>query len=210
MKPPRTREADGLYHARARYRFLSLPGAVARELESKAIQAVPSRRRRALGFRLNRPNDFETFIAPEDGFNGGVWRRARRSNEQAHSGRYSLKVTGRGVGKPVSIAPIRGGPAVVGESAHRYRLTAWVMTDLSEGAAYLRVDDVRWSWDDLRATRKSSELSGRNGWTRLVIEFQPTPHDPFLVIRLCVNGRGVAWFDDVMLHTISRFSFPHT
>jgi hypothetical protein len=128
---------------------------------------------------------------------------ATRSDEQAHSGRYSLKIVGRGAGEVVSAAPIGGGAGVIGESNHRYRLTAWVMTDLREGAAYVRVDDARWSWDDVRATRTSGEVGGRSAWTPLVIEFQPGPHDPFLVVRLCVDGLGAAWFDDVMLEVIS-------
>ena len=205
MKPPRAKEADGLYHVQARYRFLSLPGKVARDLESVAVQAPVAEAEKVLGFLLNRPSDFEQFVSPEGGFNGGVWQKhATRSDEQAHSGRYSLKIVGRGAGEVVSAAPIGGGPGVIGESNHRYRLTAWVMTDLREGAAYVRVDDARWSWDDVRATRKSGEVGGRSVWTPLVIEFQPGPHDPFLVVRLCVDGLGAAWFDDVLLEDVGK------
>lgn len=202
MKPPRTKEADGLYHARARYRFLSLPGPVARELEAAAVPDTTDRKPKGLGFLLNRTNDFEQLIPPDQVYNGGLWLHATRSDEQAHSGAYSLKVVGQGAGQETSAAPIACGPAVVGESKKRYRLSAWVKTDLADGAAYLRVDDVRWNWNDIQATRKSPELAGRRDWAPLAIEFQPGLHDPFLVVRLCVDGQGAAWFDDVLLENV--------
>ena len=199
MKPPEAKEAEGLYHARARYRFLSLPGKVAREIEAAAVPSVTEDKWKPLGFLLNRPSDFEQFIPFDRVYNGGVWQHVTRSDEQAHAGKYSLKVGGRGTGKVAAFAPIGGGPGVIGESKKRYRLTAWVKTDLSEGTAYLRVDDARWNWDDIQASRKTKELSGQTDWTRLAVEFQPGPDDPFLVVRICVDGHGAAWFDDVML-----------
>jgi hypothetical protein len=202
MKPPRTREADGLYHAQARYRFLSLPEPVARELEAAALPAT-ARKEQDIGFLLNQTSDFEQVIASDEVFNGGLWSTQARSDEQAHSGRYSLKVAGAGMGKEISVAAIVAGPAVVGESQKRYRLSAWVKSDLSEGVAYLRIDDVRWNWNDVRATRTSAPLRGRGAWTQLDVAFQPGPHDPFLVVRLCVDGCGVAWFDDVLLEVIA-------
>ena len=202
MKPPHARNCDGLYHARARYRFLSLPAAAARELENTAQPPVPDRRRNVVGFLLNQLNDFEQFV-PRDGvYNGGVWQHATLSDEQAHSGRHSLKITGAVPGKLVKAAPIAMGPGVVGESGKRYRLTAWMKTDLTEGAAFVRVDDVRWNWDDIKATRQSAGLSGRTDWTMVSFEFQPGPNDPFLVLRLCVDGAGAAWFDDVTLEKV--------
>jgi hypothetical protein len=31
---------------------------------------------------------------------------------------------------------------------------------------------------------------------------KPGPNDPFLVVRICVDGQGLAWFDDVMLEEV--------
>jgi hypothetical protein len=201
-KPDPVKDAEGLYRVVAQYRFLSLPGKVAREIEAAAVPYGSKETGRILGFLLNQPNDFEQGI-PHDGvYNGGIWQHIIRTDGQAHSGKYSLRVDGRGPGKVTTFAPIGGGPGVIGESKKRYRLTAWVKTELSEGTAYVRVDDARWSWDDVQASRRTKELSGQNDWTRVAVEFQPGPHDPFLVVRLCVAGKGSAWFDDVMLEEI--------
>jgi hypothetical protein len=59
-----------------------------------------------------------------------------------------------------------------------------------------------WSWDDVRATRRSTGITGTTGWTQLMIEFQPAPDNPFLLVKLCVDGTGDAWFDDVALLVI--------
>ena len=202
LKPPTAKKDDGRCHVWARYRFLSLPGALARELEAVAVPSQPARESKGLGFLLNRTNDFEQFVPPEGVYNGGLWQHVTRVDKQAHSGRYSLKVSGQGTRKEASLAPIGGGPAVVGESKRHYRLTAWVKTDLLKGTAYLRVDDVHWDWQDFKATRQSKELSGRTEWSLLTLDFQPSPNDPFLVVRLCVEGQGDAWFDDVMLEAL--------
>ncbi len=202
MKPPQHREADGLYHQRARYRFLSVPGPVAGEIEAAAVPAVTEGTRKVLGFLLNRPSDFEQFIPHDRVYNGGIWQHISRNDEEAHSGKYSLKVTGRGRGTAACFAPIGGGTGVIGESTKRYRLTAWIKTNLSEGTAYVRVDDAGWSWNDVRATRITKELGGRSDWTHVAVEFQPGPNDPFLVVRICVDGRGAAWFDDLCLKEI--------
>ena len=37
MRPPKAKEADWLYHLRARYRLLSVPAPVAHELEAAAV-----------------------------------------------------------------------------------------------------------------------------------------------------------------------------
>ena len=121
---------------------------------------------------------------------------------RGRSGAVSLKLSGQGPGKPRSLMPIGGGPAVFGESARRYRLSAWVKTELQAGEAYLQVDDCFWNWGDVRATRRSRGLPGAADWTELSIEFEPGPDDPFLLIKLVVDGTGDAWFDDVALTEI--------
>jgi len=166
-------------------------------LEFKSEQTHKGGYRGGTEFRLAWHNPVNTPVdhVEAGGFVGFV-------TEQAHSGKYSLKVVGRGLGKVASFAPIGGGPGVIGESRKRYRLTAWVKAALGEGSAYLRVDDAGWSWDDVRASRKTTEVGGRSERTQLAAEFQPGPDDPFLVVRICVDGQGVAWFDDVMLEEV--------
>jgi hypothetical protein len=204
MKLPRARAAGGRYCMSARYRFLSLPAAVARELEHVAVMSPPAGRRDVVGFLLDRVNDFERFVPEGEVYNGGVWKGGELSEEHAHSGRRSLKVHGAGPGKLATAAPVSRGPCLVGETGRRYRLSAWVKTELTGGSAFIRVDDVRWSWDDVTASRQSAAATGVRDWTRLSFEFQPGPNNPYLVPRLCVDGIGAAWFDDVAIERIGQ------
>jgi hypothetical protein len=201
LKPPAQRGADGLYHTQARYRFLSLPGAVARELEQVAVDQSPEAGPSGVpGFLPGTTNDFETTVPREGLYLGPIWRNAKLSETFAHSGKSSLRLRGAGAGREVSISPTGGGPAVYGESSKRYRLSAWVKTrGLLDGGAYLQVDDVFWSWSDQRATRRSTPVGGNQDWTRVELCFQPSANDPFLLIKLCVAGSGSAWFDDLAL-----------
>jgi hypothetical protein len=114
-------------------------------------------------------------------------------------------VRGLGPGKVKSALPIGGGPAIYGESSKRYRLAAWVKTEgLDRGGAYLQVDDVFFNWQGVQATRRTKKLTGDQDWTRLEVEFTPSPRDPFLLIKLCVEGTGTAWFDDLELVEVAR------
>ncbi|MBI2192486.1 MAG: hypothetical protein HYU36_10935 [Planctomycetes bacterium] len=199
-KPPQEKEADGFYHVRASFRFLSVPGSVARELDEKAVPGMEMRADTgALGFLQGKVNDFESGIPSDRVYNGCMWHVAA-CTECAHSGKNSLKIAGGGAGKVNSAFPGYGGTAVYGETAKRYRCSAWVKTaGLQDGGAFIQVDDVFWNWNDVRASRKSEKLTGNHDWTRLEVEFQPCPGDPFLVIRLCAEGTGDAWFDDLEL-----------
>ncbi len=65
------------------------------------------------------------------------------------------------------------------------------------------VSEYRLSWDE----RLGYVWDCESRYTmpqpaRIEFEFQPSPHDPFLVLRLCVDGTGSAWFDDVLLETL--------
>ena len=195
---PATPEADGHHHLRARYRFLSIPAAVAEALEGRAASqnAGPSNQP---GFRLGVVNDFEHGINGDEVYNGSTWRNVIVDRTQGHSGTVSLKVSGMGRGQPVAGTPNRSGTATYGETAKRYRLSAWVKTELTDGEASVAVDDCLLNWNDVRATRRSAGISGTTGWTKLTIEFQPAPDNPFLLVKLCVDGTGDAWFDDCEL-----------
>jgi hypothetical protein len=214
MKPPQTKEADGLYHLRARYRLLSVTGPVARELETMAVDVSKSLKHyrdrtsgesKVVGFLHNQVNDFETFVPGDRVYNGPIWQHFKATEGPAHSGKMSLAVKGRGPGKVNYASPIGGGPPLYGESSKRYRLAAWVKTKgLEDGGAYLQADDVFFNWEDVEATRKTEKLSGDKDWTRLQVEFTPSPRDPLLRIKLCVEGTGMAWFDDLELMEVAR------
>jgi len=207
MKAPQTKEADGLYHVRARYRLLSVPGAVARELEAMAVYTSPATGESGMaGFLQNKVNDFEASVPRGKMYNGPIWQPGINATEGvAHSGTKSIAVGGLGPGKVKSASPIGGGPAIYGESSKRYRLAAWVKTQgLEDGGAYVQVDDVFFNWEDVKATRRTEKLTGDRDWTRLEVDFTPSPNDPFLNIKLCVEGAGTAWFDDLELVEVAR------
>jgi hypothetical protein len=206
MKAPAAKEADGLYHLRARYRLLSVPGAVARDLEAVAVERDGVRgESRFAGFLQNKVNDFETFVPHGQVYNGPIWQHINASEGPAHSGTRSIAVAGPGSGRVKAASPIGGGPPIYGESGKRYRLAAWVKTQgLEDGGAYLQADDVFFNWQDVQATHKTKKLTGDHDWTRLEVEFTPSPRDPFLLVKLCVEGTGTAWFDDLELMEVSR------
>ena len=45
---------------------------------------------------------------------------------------------------------------------------------------------------------------GDRDWTRREVDFTPSPKDPFLPIKLCAEGTGTAWFDDLELVEVAR------
>jgi len=207
MKPPQTKEADGMYHVRARYRLLSVPAAVARELEAVAVDSstLPGARTRRTrsGFVLNKVNDFETFLPSDQVCNAAIWQHIEPSAGEAHSGKYSLAVHGLGPGKVKSASPVGGGPPLPGTKGESYRLSAWVKTKgLRDGGAYLQVT----GWRETSPRRFTSvtkpKLAGDHNWTRLQIEFGPM--DGGMSIKLCADGTGTAWFDDVELAELAR------
>ncbi len=206
MKAPKAKESDGLYHLRARYRLLSLPDAVARELEAMAaVRDAATGESKFAGFLQNKVNDFEAFVPHGKVYNGPIWQHINATEGPAHSGKRSIAVGGPGPGKVKAASPIGGGPAVYGESSKRYRLAAWVKTQgLKDGGAYLQADDVFFNWEDVKATRRTGKLAGDHDWTRLEVDFTPSPRDPFLLIKLCVEGTGTAWFDDLELVEVAR------
>lgn len=198
-RPAPQAEADGFFHVRARFRLLSLPGATVREIERLPLVVIPDSGAAVLGFRVGLVNDFESVIPSNEVYNGPAWL-CPPASDQAHSGRHSLKIVGAGTGRVQTLSPIRSGPPIYGESARRYRFSAWIRTaGVQDGGAFLQVDDVFWNWKDVRATRRSQALVGDSDWQEVALDFQPSKGDPLLLIKLCIEGTGTAWFDDLSL-----------
>jgi hypothetical protein len=119
--PPTRRGDDGLYHASAEYRFLSLPLPVAKELEDAARTMLPAGNgQEVVGFRQDVVNDFETPIPAGTLYNGSMWGHSGHwDGSVGHSGSSSLRVRGGQKAKPVY-----GGTALYVETGKRYRLSA--------------------------------------------------------------------------------------
>jgi len=134
MKAPRAKEGDRLYHLRARYRLLSVPGPVARELEAVAVDRYKAAGDSHLtGFLQNAVNDFETAVPHGRMYNGPIWQHIGASEGPAHSGKRSIAVGGPGPGRVKAASPIGGGPPIYGESdiykAPMPQRPWWVMVD---------------------------------------------------------------------------------
>jgi hypothetical protein len=197
-KAPERRSEDGYYHITAEYRLLSLPLPVAKELEDAARRMLPTGLLKGarMGFLQGVVNDFETPIPEGALYNGCAWNSAARLDTRVgYSGSRSLRVCGGQIAEPID-----AGTAVFLESGKRYRFSAWVRTRGVTGkGAYLRLKEVFWHWEDVRAMHQSKRLRGDKDWTRLEFTFEPVPNDPIAVPGLVVDGPGTAWFDDVEL-----------
>ena len=202
MKAPQVKEADGMYHVRARYRLLSLPAAVARELEAVAVDSttLPGFRRRLTRswFMLNKVCDFETFVPFDRVCNAALWKHIEPTTGEAHSGKYALALRGPGPGKVKVASPVGGGPPLTLTPGARFRLSAWVKTKgLTDGGAYLQVSSWRGPPQERFTIVTEPKLAGDHDWTRLQLEFGPVTGGTS--IKLCAEGTGTAWFDDVEL-----------
>ena len=206
MKAPQAKEADGMYHLRANYRLLSLPAAVARELEAVAVDNSSEKDHRPwqtrAWFLLNKVNDFESFVPSDRVCNAAIWQHIDATEGVAHSGKYALALHGPGPGKVKVASPVGGGPPLPSENGRSYRLSAWVKTKgLADGGAYLEVSG--WRENTQRFTSQSEpQLAGDHDWTRLQLEFGPMSGG--MSIKLCAEGTGTAWFDDVELLELAR------
>ena len=190
---PEHPDDDGFYRAEARYRLLSLPLAVAKELEDAALTALPSSSRgAAMGFRQNVVNDFETLVRAGTLYNGCIWgHSARYDDTVGHSGTHSLRLNGGETAQPV-----HGGPLLHVQAGKRYRFRGWVRTRGVTGkGAYLRVKPGKVPGRE----RRSRPLTGNNDWTRVEIVFRAARGQAFVVPGLVVEGTGKAWFDDLEL-----------
>jgi hypothetical protein len=93
-------------------------------------------------------------------------------------------------------SPVGGGPPLPAEKGRSYRLTAWVkIKGLADGGAHLEVSG--WRDNQPFTSQTQPKLAGDHDWTRLEIEFGPSGGG--IGIKLCAEGTGTAWFDDVEL-----------
>jgi len=155
------------------------------------------------GFMLNKVNDFETFLPSDRVCNAALWQHIEPTTGEAHSGKYALALRGPGPGKVKVASPVGGGPPLPVTSGASYRLSAWVKTKgLKDGGAYLQVSSWRGPPQERFTIVTEPKLAGDHDWTRLQIEFGPVTGG--MSIKLCAEGTGTAWFDDVELMEVAR------
>ncbi len=105
-------------------------------------------------------------------------------------------------GEPVAVGPEHGTALHLTEGA-RYQVTAWLRTDLTEGAARLRVWE--WCYTPRNLTREyfSVPVSGRSEWTKVAVEFTPEGlMTHCLSLEIVAEGQGTVWVDEVMMERL--------
>ncbi|MCK4626607.1 MAG: hypothetical protein KAV00_14915 [Phycisphaerae bacterium] len=92
------------------------------------------------------------------------------------------------------------------EPGKTYKLSAWIKTENLRGkGAYIETDipfvmPEKGKYKFTRGKKRitSRRLTGTNGWTKVELEI-PGVEKALLDLRLCHEGKGVSWFDNVML-----------
>lgn len=193
--------------------LLALPGALANRLIKRAsfneLSADPFNRR-LRPFGLNQFCDFETPVALDAYYRGQYWAVAENgdawatvSDEQAHSGRWALRLRVRPEDGEKSIGP--SGSSLWLDAGRSYRLTAFLCYHgRSPAACRLRASQCYFSWTENRAaTEARLDADGTIGWQRLELSFRVLPRDPAAVITLAVSGDGKWFVDDLLLEELT-------
>ncbi len=88
-------------------------------------------------------------------------------------------------------------------AGQRYRLSAWVKTALSDGAATIRAEEWLFSGANQLAKHETASLRGTSeDWRELSVEFTAHPKAHGVSVILEAHGVGEAWFDDILLEKL--------
>ncbi|MFZ2656030.1 MAG: hypothetical protein WAX69_13955 [Victivallales bacterium] len=159
-------------------------------------------------FATGQITEFEQKMDPSTSWRGQVFR-CQDDNDDApvtvvsncgHSGSHSLRI--RVDGNPVVIGPDQGCCMHV-TGGQRYRLSAWVKTDLETGQVRIAANEWFMSPNIVVACHRSEFLGGRADWHLLRIEFTPGVKHHAVSIFIETEGRGVAWVDDIIMEPLS-------
>ena len=198
------RDANGRFIYRAVFNSVSLPPTVCDLLTHDAVMVdlLKGTRPPALwAFTTGQVTDFEAKYDPSASYRG-VFFTADESRgtaivvaEMPHSGTNSLRITVDGQER--SATPWGGSLHVT--EGQRYRLTAWVKTDLADGAASLHADECLFTYNNITAAHRSASVHGRSDWQELSLDFTPGEKAHVVRVGFYVSGHGRAWLDDVLL-----------
>lgn len=230
MPPERFERAeDGRYLSRVRYRLFSVPGAVSEALLAQArmvdmvldridmelereyawcVQEFPRwpgepKHLRYCALQMGRVCDFESKLDPASSVRASVFgclddanRPVSVVSDMGRSGTHSLRLRPRG--RTACASP--SGTTIHLTAGCRYRLSAWVKTALSDGAATIRAEEFLFSPANPLAKHETSSLRGvSEEWRELSVEFTAHHKAHGVSVILEASGVGEAWFDDVLL-----------
>lgn len=166
---------------------------------------------RVVPLQTGVPCDFETRLDAAATFRGVVFPYGEDVDEPisvvsdcAHSGQHSLCLR---PGHPKAGAgPLQ--TSTRGSCLHvtrnqKYRLSAWIKTDLQEGEARLQAVEFIFSLATTTAVHQSAPVGGRTEWQEVALEFTPGEQAHVVDVRFEASGRGRAWVDDILLEKIA-------
>ena len=226
---PAPAEGAGTTVCRAVYNVVSVPAAVGQALAARAemLDLVLDRRDAALEAQgawcagefpqpAGQPKrlrfypmqtgvvaDFETPMDPASTFRGQVFPYPTATEAPiavvsacSHSGLRSLRLRAAGE----TLRAEATGVSLHVTAGRRYRLSAWVKTDLSAGRATLHAHE--WIFTPAHTTlahHHSRALVGRADWQYVWLEFTPGERAHCASVFVQVAGRGTVWVDDLLL-----------
>jgi hypothetical protein len=193
---------------------LALPGTLAQPLIERAtfndLLADPFHSR-LRPFCLNQLSDFETPVALDAYFRGQYWLAqengedwAAFSDEQAHSGRWALRLRVGPEDGEKSLSPL--GSTMWLEAGRTYRLSAYVCyAGSGPGQFRLGVSQAYFSFAENREPKAACcAATGSTAWQRLELMFTALPNDPCAVVQLVASGHGHWFIDDVLLEEMTN------
>lgn len=149
--------------------------------------------------------DFETRLDAAAGFRGLVFPYPDDADapisvvsDGAHSGMHSLRL--QPDGQALRAAPM--GACLHVTAGQRYRLSAWLKTELTSGAAQLSAIEFQFSLAHITATHRSTPVRGQADWQKVAVEFTPGENAHVVDAGIEADGRGRVWADDILLEKI--------
>lgn len=208
--PGKENFSNGFYNANIHYRLISLPEKVCRKIEKSAKQFDIGKYSVMIPFVHNEVNNLETQINPYKEFTGCCWLITNNESTyspiswckiEGYSGKKSIRLYG--CTPDTVIADVVRGPAIHGYSNKKYYVSVYVKTKNVEGqGAYIQLDEVYYHPANVQVSHTSRKLNGNNDWTLLSFEFKPVKYDPFFYLYFKLEGKGEAFFDDIIIKVI--------
>lgn len=219
--------------ASATFRLLHAPAEAMRTLIERAEPVVIDddeiAERGGPAFVPGQVNDLETVMDPNTPQTGQVWRVTSAAggkmsvtdpdgrdagmvpvaehvawvDDCAHSGQRSIRINGV-ADRVLWLTPM--GPNFRTADHTRYRFEAWIRT---RGArAWLWMGRIWHNWTTAHGAGESAVIEGDTDWTHVYVELD-SDDLPYMLCRLCVEGEGDAWFDDLRFVEVGPSASAH-
>lgn len=154
--------------------------------------------------RIIVPIPNSDFEKGEENWKFQTWKGKSRTSLDAfvkHGGRIALKIEGGADEKWGSVGvAVQYGSSFVLKPGFRYKLSAWIKTKDVESSAFMRIK-IKYKSGDT-ADFNTESVFGTSDWKLSEIGFTPREENTVEYLAAELVGRGVAWFDDILLEVI--------